>query len=305
MKLKFYITLLLFNSLLSCGNEQISPKKEIAPTNIPKKEQTTKIKPLKNCDSLVVIYYTDGRKKMEGCLYKGKKNGIWREWSFPYGYIDREVITYRYENGIIKTKIDTSWRTGMNQIATIDSSFYYTPDSSYTKYVSFHKNGKLREISPSIKGSAHGTTKIWAENGNLMYEDSTNYGKCVLDKTYNPENNVLVLEEYYGERCEKKLIKEYDKETGILINEKKYKKTVKDDIKYDENGDVISRGLSVKVESFIETQYNKNYNNIITYKKEIKKSFKQYTKAGKLLYEEYYDKNGKVIKKWGVKQSEE
>jgi antitoxin component YwqK of YwqJK toxin-antitoxin module len=223
MKIKFKILLLYSFTLLSCNGQQIKKDKETQSKTTVEKEQVSNIIKNENCDSVFVSYYTDGRKKEEGCLLNGKKNGVWRFWSFPEGYIDRDIVTSTYKNGILTLEIDTCWRTNSKQIAAIDSTIYYTVDSSYTKSTSFHKNGKLKQITADINGHPVGISRIWAENGNLMYEDVDEYKKCISAKTYNPQNNMLILEEYFRKKCQVEYSKEYDPETGKLLNEKRYK----------------------------------------------------------------------------------
>lgn len=111
---------------------------------------------------LKVEYYENGRKKNEGQMINGKKNGKWKFW-----YEDGTIMAIEsYKNGILDGLSEFFYENGQ-----LKDSASYNMGKVIGQVKAWHENGQLNSIvTYDDKGKMNGLTWIWQENGILLQE---------------------------------------------------------------------------------------------------------------------------------------
>ncbi|MGA2507805.1 MAG: toxin-antitoxin system YwqK family antitoxin [Chitinispirillaceae bacterium] len=125
-------------------------------------------------DSVLVIYYPNGKKYRETLFAMGKRNGDDRSW-FESGRLKSEA---RYVNDIPEGKVVSYDSTG----AIVSEAAYKNGKKEGEDIVYFPGGTKKKYLKMYVGGNASGVEKEWYENGNVKMEQT--WEKNVLNGPY-------------------------------------------------------------------------------------------------------------------------
>lgn len=210
-----------------------------------------------------IEYYSNCTKKLE-CFYKnGQYDSTYTEWN------EKGKLKIRgfYQEG----KKQGVWRHEDETIAN-----GYKPSYNYNYVEYSYTDGTLISAYEYVSFSDSITPK--------GHEKTVTYGQDTLVKRRSFHKNGQLKNENYSSF------------NGTLDGTDRY---------WDENGRLFLERFMNKGFPEKEIAYHSSYKSVTIYRPatRIESSLKQYDLSGKLLYEEHYDKKGKVTKKKGVKQT--
>jgi antitoxin component YwqK of YwqJK toxin-antitoxin module len=232
--------------------------------------------------ALVHLFFFSGNSQNKNCKTIGNKvNGVYIEYDAKC----RKKIESHYKNG------------------KLDGSYTEWKDSTRVYIKGMYKNGIKIGTWRHQGEDMEGNSKSW----NYKYSEFT-YENGELVKAYDylsysdkptPKNGEVIIT--YGKR---KIMKHrvYDKK-GQIRGEDFYINDRADSVAkvWDEKG-VLQLEEYLKQSTYLKRiQYSKGYKTILVYENNLKSNLKQYDNNRKLIYEEYYNTDGKVIRQKGVK----
>jgi len=185
-------------------------------------------------------------------------------------------------------------------------------DSTYTEW---DENGKVKIKGKYVDGRKHG---IWRYSGIMLDGSSARYNYMFSEYTY--DHGVLKMAYDYLSSSDSLTPKDgetfiyYGKDTiqkdlgfwnnGQLNSESYQINGLIDSVSraWDENGVLFQEKFYKKASAYKEIYYFPDFKSVIFFNSGSETTLKLYDNSGKLFYEEYYDKKGKVIKLKGTKK---
>jgi antitoxin component YwqK of YwqJK toxin-antitoxin module len=235
-------------------------------------------------DSVYTNWDESGKYQVSGIYKNGKKEGLWRH--------DGRVLNGRRASNYVFTEYfyaEGNLKNAYEYVSTSDSispkngeTFITYGKDTIEKDLVFYDNGQLAGESYKINGNIDSIEKIWDKKGRLIKEGFIKKAYPLKEiEYYFSYKSILIYINGF-----KSSLKQYDNSEKLFYEEY-----------YNSKGKVIK-----SIGNKQETEYYKNYYSITYYENKVKKSYIEYDNASKQLYEEFYDKRGKVIKFTGVKQ---